>query len=130
MGIWKILAGRNRMKILVLYHCRSPRLEKGKKMQCGPIQAYRRDLYRSLEPFLAPTAVLYGSRVSILRVRMKLQDARNRALDADCRYEQIPYLEVRAVEIVRAFRLGMYSTSSACHIIQAQFVTFLGLQFH
>jgi len=34
-----------------------------KKMRCGPIQAYRRDLYRSLEPFLAATAALYSSRI-------------------------------------------------------------------
>ena len=34
-----------------------------KKMRYGPIQAHRRDLYRSLESFLAATAVLYGSRI-------------------------------------------------------------------
>jgi len=53
------------MGILVLYHRRSPRprLEKGKKMRYGPIQAHRRDLYRTLESVLAGTAVLYGSRI-------------------------------------------------------------------
>lgn len=54
----------------------------------------------------------------------------NRALDANCRLEQTPWLEARVAETVRASRLSAYSTSLACHIIQARFITLFGLQFH
>jgi len=99
MGIRKTLAGRNRMGILVLYHRRSPppRLKKGKKKKnamwahTGISKGFISEL--GTIPGCNCSAVQFPYQAAVRCLEGKDESYKipgNRALDANCRLEQIP----------------------------------------